>query len=149
MLAQCVEQERRDTTELSQLFSFCRENDCVCKYETPQDPTVETNIENILTKISAIEKHLGLGPEMSSDIVLSEPAPAKDPSQFPYLTIKDSGFAALIFPTDFNFSTRARSLESQSPMAQKSNGSVAIFHHSPHELVQLYLRVTHTIGIRY
>ncbi|CAN6674908.1 hypothetical protein TRVA0_071S00320 [Trichomonascus vanleenenianus] len=124
--------------------SFCRENGCVCKYETPQGPTMESNIENILTKIRAIEKHLGMGVEPSSVIASSESAHAKDCSEFPFLTIKDNQFAALIFQIDFNLSTHARSLELQSAMTYENNGSVAIFRHSPHELVQLYFRHSHS-----
>ncbi|KAK9353468.1 hypothetical protein V1523DRAFT_410837 [Lipomyces doorenjongii] len=120
--------------------SFCLENGCVCKYETPPGPTVETNIETILTKISAIEKCLGIGVQSPPSIIVPESTREKDRSGLPSLTIKDDQFAAIIFHTDFNLSTHARSLELQRAMAYGNSGSVAIFRHSPHELVQLFFR---------
>lgn len=119
--------------------AFCQENGCVCKYETPQGPTVETNIEAILSKISAIEKCLGLGVQ-SPLTIAPESTREKGRAGFASLTIKDNQFAAIIFHTDINLSTHARSLESHHALEYESSGSMAILRHSPHELAQLYFR---------
>lgn len=119
--------------------SFCQENGCVCKYETPQGSTVESNIEAILTKISAIEKCLWIGAQ-SRLIGAPESTHEKDRSGFPSLTIKDHQFAAIIFHIDINLSTHARSLEFHRAMEYENSGSVAIFRRSPLELGQLFFR---------
>lgn len=122
--------------------SFCQENGGVCKYESPQGPTVETNIEAILTKVSAIEERLGLGSQ-SPFIIAPESTREKGRSGFSALTIKGKQFAAIIFHTDINLSTHARSLESHRAMEYETRGSVAFFRHSPHELGQLFFRHTY------
>lgn len=127
--------------------SFCQENGCVCKYETPQGSTieipqgstVETNIEAILTKISAIEKCLGAGARSPLSIS-PESTREKGRSGLASLTIKENQFAAIIFHTDINLSRHARSLELHRAMEYENRGSVAIFRHSPHELGQLFFR---------
>lgn len=128
--------------------SFCQENGCACKYVTPQGSTVETphgsavetNIEAILTKISAIEKCLGIGPLSPLIIAPPESTREKGRSGFASLTIKENQFAAIIFHTDINLSQHARSLEFHRGMEYENSGAVAIFRHSPHELGHLFFR---------
>lgn len=112
----------------------------MCKYETPQGPTVETNIEAILTKISTIEKCLGIGAQSPLTVATESTRREKDRSGFAALTIKDNQFAAIIFHTDINLSTHARSLELHHALEYENGGSMAILRHSPHELAQLYFR---------
>ncbi|KIW16957.1 hypothetical protein PV08_04148 [Exophiala spinifera] len=122
--------------------SFCQENGGVCRYESPQGPTVETNIEAILTKLSAIEERLGLGAQ-SPLIDAPESTREKGHPGFAALTIKENQFAAIVFHTDINLSTHARSLESHHAMEHDTSGSVAFFRHSPHDLGQLFFRHTY------
>ncbi|KAJ9646844.1 hypothetical protein H2204_000536 [Knufia peltigerae] len=142
--------------------SFCLENGCVCKYETPPQAggssrTVETNIETILTKISVIEKCLslsrGAGSQSSPALTIGSPDETSTREKeghrsgrgFASLTIKDDQFAAIIFHTDINLSRHARSLEIHHALEYENSGrgSVAIFRHSPHELGQLFFRHTY------
>lgn len=104
---------------------------------------METNIETILTKISAIEKRLGLGAQSPLFIAPESPREKGRPPGFASLTIKDNQFAAIIFHTDTNLSTHARSLELHHALEYGNGGSVAIFRHSAHELGQLFFRHTY------
>lgn len=123
--------------------SFCQDNGCDCKYETPQGSTVETNIETILAKISGIEKRLGLGAQSPLFIAPESTSEKDGRPRFASLTIKEKQFAAIIFHTDINLSTHARSLELHQAREYDNSGSVAIFRHSPHELGQLFFRHTY------
>lgn len=122
--------------------SFCQENGCDCKYETPQGPSLESSVESILQKLSGIEKHLGVQkevqPELSVDSLVSS-SQMKEPSAFPLLTIKDSKFARIVFRKDINLSTIARSVEKKNNVIE-NNGSVAIVRHTPYELVKLFFK---------
>ena len=127
--------------------SFCQDNGCVCRYEAPQGPTqgpsVETNIETILTKISSIERHLGLGTQSPLFIAPESTREKSRPPRFASLSIKDDQFAAIVFHTDINLSTHARSLELDHALEYNNGGSVAVFRHSAHELGQLFFRHTY------
>lgn len=127
--------------------AFCQENGCACTYMSPQGPSMENNIETILSKISKIESYLGAGaavgavsPPVSVSSMPSDDSKRQeeeDRLKFPFLTIKDSQFANIVFNVDFNLSLYARNLEGEHSSLQ-ANNEVAIVRHTVQELAQFF-----------
>ncbi|KAA8915565.1 hypothetical protein TRICI_002304 [Trichomonascus ciferrii] len=120
--------------------SFCQENGCPCKYETPQGPSLETSVDTILQKVSAIEKHLGVENQSGTLVEsLVSSSQMKEPSAFPLLTIKDSKFARIVFKQDINLSTFARSLGQNKAVAENTRTAVPPVY-SPYQLIKLFFK---------
>lgn len=107
---------------------------------------MESNVESILSKITNIEKRLGLVNGQNSSCDSEESInfpPKKSFSAFPLFTIKDRRFSAIVLGSKENISLHSRFLEQEKPVNSFNDESVAVFRYSASELVNLYFSHSH------